>query len=90
MSSSRLVGIAMILTGLILWIGPASWLATRKLVVRDPPISLTRGPIQTTEFIINLHSGYRIEMGLRGRHRVPVRLQLPSKPQRDSRDGHLL
>jgi hypothetical protein len=43
MSSSRLAGIAMILTGLILWIGPASWLATRKLVVRDPPISLTRG-----------------------------------------------
>jgi len=52
----------MILTGVALWVGSLTWLATRKLVPLDIPVSLSRGHITTREFSVNLDSGYYIEI----------------------------
>jgi biopolymer transport protein ExbD len=52
----------MILTGVALWVGSLTWLATRKLVPLDVPVSLSRGLIRSKEFSINLDSGYYIQI----------------------------
>lgn len=53
---------ALIFAGAALYAGSRCWLATRKLVVLDVPISLSRGHITTREFSINLDSGYLMEI----------------------------
>ena len=60
--SLKRVAIAFILGGVALYAGSQYWLATRKLVPLDIPISLSRGHIRTPEFSINLDSRYHLEM----------------------------
>jgi hypothetical protein len=52
--SLKRVAIAFILAGVVLYAGSQYWLATRKLVPLDIPVSLSRGHIRTPEFSINL------------------------------------
>lgn len=66
MSSSRRVAVSVILTGMALFAGSIAWLATRKLVALDVPMSLSRGHIRSEEFSINLHSSYYIEIEVDG------------------------
>ena len=58
--SLKRIAIAFILGGVVLYAGSQYWLATRKLVPLDIPISLSRGHIRTPEFSINMDSGYNI------------------------------
>lgn len=58
--SLKRVALAFILGGVVLYAGSQYWLATRKLVPLDIPISLSRGHIRTPEFSINMDSGYDI------------------------------
>jgi len=60
--SFKRVAIAFILGGVALYAGSQYWLATRKLVPLDIPISLSRGHIRTPEFRIDLESSYYIEI----------------------------
>jgi biopolymer transport protein ExbD len=62
MRSSGRIGIAILLAGVALYAGSRYWMATRKLIALDVPISLSRGHIRTEEFDINLDSGYYVEI----------------------------
>lgn len=62
MSSSRRVAIAIILGGLALCGASTTWLLTRKLVALDISVSLSPGHTRTEEFVVNLDSGYYIQI----------------------------
>lgn len=64
--SLKRVAIAFILGGVVLYAGSQYWLATRKLVPLDIPISLSRGHIRTPEFSINLDAVYVIAIEVEG------------------------
>jgi hypothetical protein len=66
MLTSRRIAIAMILAGVVLFVGSWSLLATRKLVPLDVPVSLSRGHIRSG-FEVNLDAGYLIEIEVEDR-----------------------
>jgi hypothetical protein len=56
------IGIAFLLIGVVIYCCSSYWLKTRKLVVLDEPISLSKGHIVSNPFEINFKSGYYIEI----------------------------
>lgn len=64
MSLLRRFAIALIVSGLVVWIASAAWLATRKLDVLDVPVSLSPGHIRTQEFQINFNSSYLVAIAV--------------------------
>ena len=60
--SLKRVAIGFVVVGVTLYADSQYWLATRKLVPLDIPISLSRGHIRTPEFRINLDSRYHLEI----------------------------
>src|SRR5450631_2316561 len=60
--SSRRIGMTLLLTGIAVFVGSRYWLATRKLIPLDMPISLAVGHIKTQDFNINFDSGYYVEI----------------------------
>lgn len=62
MLSSRQLGVAALVSGIILAVACWVWLRTRRLVPLNIPISMSRGYVKSQEFRPNLDSGYYIEI----------------------------
>jgi hypothetical protein len=75
MLTSTRIALAIMFAGVALYVGSMSWLATRKLVPLDIPISLSRGQVRTEQFGINLDSGYHIQLEVDGGHPVEYDLE---------------
>ena len=61
------LGIALIIAGLVLFVGRVAWFRTRTCVPVRMPISLSVGHIRTSEFKLNLRKLYLIEIEVQKR-----------------------